>query len=175
MKQSGIRIIVVKNGIPKEVKDLPMDIVRKLEEAYDREKVIGVSKETFLEMANILEWRLKLYYQKLDELESDLAGDRMYLKSIAFCQAFGIYSDELLQDALMWVDRSHSQKKEKFSSKNISCRELTEVVRTRSYMANPYIQASREFKAWARGIFERAGLRVGFVKFCKFYYAVICQ
>ena len=122
-------------------------------------------------MAQLLAGKTAEYKRNMIYFRGEI-DTNVYRRTIAFCKAFGIdTNDQALMDALMWVDRSEQQRKN-FSSKDISCKKLADASRG-SYYGTSYAAMAKVFKEWAGDLFKVAGLHVGCVKLCKFYYSVI--
>ena len=174
MQTNETVVVVIRNGIAKEV-HLPYEIVRVLEEAYEQEKVVGISSATYNAMAEMLACKLMAYHRILAE-GTDGAADDIYAKAVAFAQAFEIYSDEspMLFEIMCWIDRE-VKGNSAFSSRDINCRTINRLLRGHwdDDENITYKSALKDFKVWARCMFSHAELKVGFVKFAKFYYSVV--
>lgn len=174
MQEDGrITVVVVKNGVAKEV-NVPKDIARMLEEAYENAKVVGISQSTYKAMAEMLAGKILLYKQILQEADDK----EMFAKAIAFCRAFDIYSNEspMLIDIMLWVDRSVEEFGEKFTSRQVNSRNIMSYLRGKAINGKAtYGELNKDFKLWARSLFSSCDLKVGFVKFAKFYYSVVAN
>ena len=156
------RVVVVKNGVPKELHNLELNTLRILENAYFAEPVVGISPELFEQMTDLLAKRVADYRQYMDE-NSDC--DNMFVRSIAFANAMEISYDEtpLLFDCILWVDRMQ-QEREDFTSRDINLRELKKWTRRSTK------ELYKEFSNWARDLFSFNGVKaVGIVKFLKYF------
>lgn len=170
MKQKNETVVVViRNGIAKEV-HLPDDIVRVLEEAYDREPVVGISRDSYRAMAGMLGNRV-LYYQSI---LSDKENIEMFSKTTAFAEAFGIDGTytKLLFDLMCWIERC-SANMSYFSSGSINMNTLLGFLNGRSNKYYSYYKINKDFKNWAQPLFGYHQIQMGIVKFCKFFYSVI--
>lgn len=168
MSNDKMQVVVIKNGIAKEVK-VSDRLAKELEEAYDRSKVVGISYDTYVAMAEMLALRVADYRQAKGELAEDV---EMFRETVAFSRAFEIYSNEspMMLNMMFWIERQAGRKD--FSSKDISAKTLRYAIE-RAGQEYSYRLAAKDFKAWARELFHCQDLHVGFMKFLKFYYSVI--
>lgn len=171
MQKDNTIVVVIRNGIAKEL-HLPIDIVKILEEAYEKERVVGISQDTYNAMAEMMSYKLMTYHRILSETEEH----EMFDKAIAFAQAFDIYSDEspLLFEIMCWINRE-VEGNQTFSSRDINCKTINRLLKSHrdEDTSITYRSAMKDFKSWARCLFSSCDLHVGFVKFAKFYYSVV--
>jgi len=164
-------VVVVVDGVAKEL-HLPNDVCRVLLEAYEREKVVGISQPTYEAMACMLANKVFQYEKLLQEADDQ----DMFRKAVAFCKAFEINSIDspLLVELMLWVDREVAEHGERFSSKSINAKNIMGYINRHQGM-NPYsyYNISKDFKEWARQLFASVGLKISTVRFCKFYYSVV--
>lgn len=160
--------ITIGKGVPKVIAvDEEMSIM--LENAYATSNVYGLGGSTAR--------KLKDYFAKeLAEYEALVKENPERNKSLIFCEAFSIYSNEspLLVEALQWVEKSAS--KEGFSSRMISIDSFVtdNVLGWRLERSSEfYPQLVADFNAWAGKSLVEANLNVSFVRFCKFFYTLI--
>ena len=167
-----VLLIMKKGNDVKEidVKSLPGDVVKSLEEAYDRTKVVGISRETYAEMVEVMALMLSEYS---DELATTTDAG-MYSRAVAFANGCGIDSTDsrLLFDILCWVDRNVREHGNTFTSRDVNIREIRAYLKT-IYGKCSYYEMSTDFGRWARKLFSTHGLKVGFVKFAKFYLSLV--
>lgn len=165
------RILMMKNGVVKEidVKSLPKSIIESLETAYDQTKVVGISRDTYVGMTEILARMVSEYREELESTNCE-----MFNHAVAFANGFGINSrdSKLLFETFCWIDRNIAEHGERFSSENINSREIRAYLRSVHGHCN-YTEMYRDFKEWARELFSSCDIRVGFVKLAKFYYSVV--
>ena len=164
-----VKILVIRNGIAKEIQ-LSWEIVRLLEDAYENGKVVGISQKTYNGMVELLEDRLMEYHRLLEEK----TDGGMYAKTVAFAQAFEIYSDEspMVFEVMCWINREVEMNK-KFSCRSINCQSVTGFIKTDINVT--YRSLMKDFKEWACCLFSSKGLHIGLVKFAKFFYSIICD
>jgi hypothetical protein len=171
-KKDEISVIVIKNGEARQLYDLPSELKTKLLEYYDREPVVGISKDCYIRMEELLERQLIRYRNSLTETEDD---DEIFAHAVAFAQTFGIYSNEspLLFELLCWIDRVLSEA-EDINSRRINCKAALEYLnRQRKTTIYSYRDVAKEFRYLKRVIFGNTSeIKVGFIKFLKFYYAL---
>ena len=165
------RILMMKGDEVKEidVNLLPKKVVRALEDAYDQTKVVGISRDTYAEMAETMAFMLSEYREELKT-----ADEEMFHQAIAFANGFGIDSRDsrFLFDTFCWIDRNIADHGDKFTSKDVNSREIRAYLKSQ-YGHCTYNDMYRDFKHWARELFTSRGMRVGFVKLVKFYYSVV--
>lgn len=169
MKQKeNMTVTIVMNGLPKEV-TVDAKLAEMLNCAYEQSKIYGLGGSTAR--------KLKDFFAKnLDKFERLCKDNENLSKAYLFCEAFGIYSNEspLLVEALQWVEEHKLD--ESFSSRMISIDVLMERENL-GYRLDPahdsYAQLVADFEAWTGRRLIEANLRVSFVRFLKFFYALI--
>ena len=168
--RSETRILMMKGGVVKEidVKSLPRSIVESLETAYDKTKVVGISRDTYVGMTEILARMLSEYREELETTDCE-----MFNHAVAFANGMGINSQDskYLFETFCWIDRNIAEHGDVFTSKSVNSREIRAYL-TSMYGHCTYSEMYRDFKAWARELFSSCDIRVGFVKLAKFYYSV---
>ena len=87
--KNEIRLLMLKNGVVKEidVESLPKHMIESLEEAYDRKKVVGISRDTYSEMVESMAMYLKEYREELEGTNIE-----MFRQAVAFANGFFINS-----------------------------------------------------------------------------------
>ena len=161
-KKSDTRVIVVKDGVPKELHHLEESTLRTLENAYMAEPVVGISEELFQQMTELLANKVAEYRRLLDE-DADCEG--MFARSIAFAKAMEISSMEtpVLFDCILCIDRM-LQEREKFTSRDINLKAVKAWTQKSNYALY------KEFYKWARNLFKCNEVTpVGIVKFLKYF------
>ena len=168
---TNARILMMKGDVVKEIDVdlLPKRVVKALEDAYDRTKVVGISRDTYAEMAETMAFMLSEYREELKN-----ADDDMFRQAVSFANGFGIDSRDsrFLFDTFCWIDRNIAERGDKFTSKDVNSREIRSFLRSK-YGRCTYNDMYRDFKHWARELFTSRGMKVGFVKLAKFYYSVV--
>lgn len=162
------RVIVIKNGLAKELTNLPEEMIRELEEAYENEPIHGLSRETYLALADFFSYKLKIYKEEWERMRPDEYD--VATKSVAFANAFDISSEEspYLFDMMLAIERRMAEGKG-FSSRDISMRNMKNLIGT------DWFRANKDFRNWARRLFEETGLRIGIIRMSKFFYGVASQ
>lgn len=163
-------ITVMYNGVAKVV-EVPDAVSQFVEKAYAESRVYGLGGNTTRKLRDMFATNLLEYENLVAESSPD------EFKTLSFCQAFEIYSNEspLLVDALIWIER-RVKSKAKFSSRDISIENLLEkgvLGHLINPTTDPYSQLAYDFSQWSRQMFVHANVNVGFVRFCKFFYSVI--
>lgn len=166
---STTRVVVIKNGVAKELHNLPETIVAELEEAYDKAPIRGLSRDTYSALVEFFGKKLVAYKQELANTQADEELE-MFKRTVAFARAFEIYDEESPKflDMLLTVERSVENLPD-FDSKVISMKNLKNLIGV------DWKDANKDFRAWARKLFEESGLKIGIVRMSKFYYGVITQ
>ena len=160
------RVVIIKNGVAKELHNLPGEIMAQLEKAYDAEPIRGMSRETFEALGWFFWKKLEAYEEKLES--GDCKAFDMFEKSMAFADAFDISYQEspAFFDMMMLIERSISER-ECFDSKSINMRNI------KSMINKDWFAANKDFRNWARRLFEETGLKIGIIRMSKFFYGVI--
>lgn len=161
-------VIVIRDGVAKELKNLPESMEQALEEAYDKEPIRGLSRESYMAMNDMLMARI-LEYQRLTK-----ADEEETVNAVAFANAMDIYSNEspLLIDLLAVIDRLVQDYPESFSSKNINMKNMINMLEALNKQPYKYSKVNRDFKEWAKELFKFSNLKIGVVRFCKYYYSI---
>lgn len=160
--RNDTRVIVVKDGVPKELHNLEEGTLLVLENAYMAEPVVGISQELFQQMTELLATKVAKYRQLLDE-DDDCEG--MFARSIAFAKAMEISSQEtpVLFDCILWIDRM-LQEREEFTSRDINLKAV------KCWTRQSKNALYKEFNTWARDLFKFNDVTsVGIVKFLKYF------
>lgn len=163
-----LTVTIVKNGLPKEV-TVTAELAEMLDMAYSSSNIYGLGGSTARKLKDFFGKELKEFEQLCNENEN-------LSKAYLFCEAFRIYSNEspLLVEALQWVEEHKSD--EGFSSRQITIDTLMEK-ESLGYRLDPthasYGQLVADFDAWTGRRLIEANLRVSFVRFLKFFYALI--
>ena len=170
MNERNAKIVILHNGVPKEV-TVSEEVAQMLNKAYDESKCYGLGGSTAK--------KLKDFYKKqlaeFERLKADEAN-KGRSATMLFAEAFHIYSNEapLLLMAMEWVEKQKG--KEGFSSRQITLDNFLneDVFEGRlPVQYNPYVLLVEDFAAWAGKSLVNAQLSVSFVRFVKFFYAVI--
>lgn len=164
-KKGNTTVIVIRDGVAKELNGLSESMEQALKEAYDKEPIRGLSRESYRAMNDMLMARI-LEYQRLVKANEEI-------KSIAFANAMDIYSNEspLLIDLLAAID-SLAQNNSEFSSKNINMKNMINMLEALNKQPYKYSEVNRDFKEWAKELFKFSSLKIGVVRFCKYYYSI---
>lgn len=174
VQNDDFAVIVIKDGEARQIHDLPLGLRNQLERYYDEEPVVGISRKCYLAMEKLLEKQLVKYKASLNQKEY---SDEMFEKAMKFAQTFEVYSDEspLLFELLCWVDRVLNESNSATSRRINSRAALQYLNRRNSDVPYSYRDVAREFNRLKKSIFgdtDTYDIKVGFVKFIKFYFAV---
>jgi hypothetical protein len=172
VQNDDFAVIVIKDGEARQIHDLPLELRNQLERYYDEEPVVGISRKYYLAMEKLLENQLVKYKDSLKRKEY---SDEMFEKAMKFAQTFEVYSDEspLLFELLCWVDRVLDESNTVTSRRINSRAALQYLNRRNSDVSYYYRDVAREFNRLKKSIFgDTYDIKVGFVKFIKFYFAV---
>lgn len=156
-------VIVIKDGEPKELSNLSNEVLIELEKAYEQTPIVGLSHETYSQLTEIFINKLAEYEIELVELE-----DATFAKTVAFARAFNISYDEnpAMVDMMLRIERMLTEQKG-FCSKDICMKKI------RTLTNLEWREANKDFRKWARKLFEDTGLKIGIIRMMKFYYGVI--
>ena len=150
-------VIVIKEGVPKRLLDLPNGIIKLLEAAYDIEHVKSFSKESFMSLSEELAFNVVEYQKILEEGKEN----NIYVRAFAFAKACDITIEGTpnLFQLIFWVDQFIY---EEYSLDELNLRWVKSTLRqSKSTLYH-------EFRKWKNEI--EPG--VGPVKFAKFFYLV---
>lgn len=170
--KNEVRLLMMKGNVVKEidVESLPNYMIQALEEAYDKKKVVGISRETYSEMVASMAMYLKEYREELEETDIE-----MFRQAVAFANGFLINSrdSKLLFDTFCWIDRNLAEHGDRFTSRDVNTRAIRKYLSSQ-YGKCTYADMNRDFKEWAKDFFISKGMkRIGFIKMVKFYYSVV--
>ncbi|MBR1539811.1 MAG: hypothetical protein IJ629_01280 [Clostridia bacterium] len=168
MKDATTRVLVIKNGVAKELRDLPETIMVELERAYDEAPIRGLSRDTYAVLVEFFSRKLVAYEEELASMDPEEM--EMFSKTVAFAKAFDICYEEspALFDMMLMVERGIREQPD-FGSHSISMRNL------KSMINMEWAPANKDFRKWSRKLFEETGLKIGIVRMSKFFYGVITQ
>lgn len=160
----NIKVIVLKDGEARELRNLPEETLLKLEEAYEKAPIRGLSHKTYMALADFFENRLAEYEAELNNADDD----DMFSRTIAFAKAFDISYNEspALFDMMLMIERN-VREHQNFDSREICIKNL------KSMIGMDWRDANHDFRMWARKLFEDTGLKIGVIRMTKFFYGVI--
>lgn len=167
-KNARFTVTIVKDGLAKEV-TVPAELAEMLDNAYAQSNIYGLGGSTAKKLNDF-------FVKELTEFNELCQSHEGHSKATLFCQAFYIYSNEapLLAEALRWVEEHKND--EGFTSRKITMDTLMEKESlgyrldiTRDY----YAQLVADFESWTGRRLIEANLRVSFVRFLKWFYALI--
>lgn len=163
----NMKVIVIKDGEPRELHNLPQEILTRLDEAYEKAPIKGLSHKTYMALADFFESKLAEYDEELKNL-GDGDTDELFAKSVAFAKAFNISYNEspFFFDLMLMIERSAKEQKS-FGSQSICMKNLKMLI------GRDWQEANYDFRKWSRKLFEDSGLRIGVIRMTKFYYGVI--
>lgn len=163
-----IKVVVIKEGEARELYNLPTEILTRLDEAYEKAPVKGLSHETYVTLAEFFAGRLAAYER---ELMNGTDRNEMFKKSVAFAKAFDISSEEspALFDLMLHIERRVGESGSAFDVREVCIKNLKEILNM------SWSQANRDFRKWARKLFESTGLKIGVIRMAKFYFGVTTQ
>lgn len=158
-------VIVIKDGEPKELSNLSKKVLIELEKAYEKTPLVGLSHETYSQLTEFFSNKLGEYEAELMELEQ---AEATFAKTVAFARAFDISYDEspAMVDMMLRIERMLTEQKT-FTSKDICMKHLNALTNLE------WREANKDFRKWARKLFEDTGLKIGIIRMMKFYYGVI--
>lgn len=161
-----IRVLVVKNGVAKELYNLPAEVILQLEKSYDKAPIRGLSHDTYMALVDFFSLKLMAYKR---EFESSTSHE-MFDKTVSFAKAFDISYEESpgLFDMMLMIERCVNEQAN-FSSKSINMKNLKAMIN------KDWKEANKDFKRWARKLFESTGLKIGIVRMSKFFYGMLTQ
>lgn len=168
MKDARTRVLVIKDGIVKELDNLPEDIMRELEKEYEKTPIQGLSYDTYMALVEFFSKKLVAYQKELLDIHP---GDLdMFAKTVAFARAFEISYDEspALFDMMIAVERGINERPD-FTSKSISMKTLESIADLN------WDSANKDFHQWARKLFEKTGMKIGIIRMLKFFYGILTQ
>lgn len=165
------RVFVSKNGIVKDVTDhISTTVIEQLEKAYEEAPIVGLSFKTYSSLINMFDRSLESFYN------TEINEKELYSKTVAFAENMGIDSIEspYFFDVLLRIEREVTNHKD-FSSKDISMKCLRDLVSSNYPREEKkcWRLANADFRKWAHERFEYRHMRIGIVRFLKFYYGVI--
>lgn len=170
MNKRNAKVVILQNGVPKEV-TVSEEMAKMLNKAYDESKCYGLGGSTAKKLMDFYKKQLAEFERlKTDETNQGRSA------TLLFAEAFHIYSNEapLLLMAMEWVETQKNNKE--FSSRQITLDNFLDknVFNGRlPVQYNPYVLLVEDFEAWAGKSLVNAQLNVSFVRFVKFFYAVI--
>lgn len=161
-----IRVLVVKNGVAKELHSLPAEVILQLENAYDKAPIRGLSHDTYMALVDFFSLKLVAYKREVE----NSTGQEMFSKTVAFAKAFDISYEESpgLFDMMLMIERCVDEQPT-FNSKSINMKNL------KSMINMDWPEANKDFRKWARKLFEDTGLKIGIVRMSKFFFGMLTQ
>lgn len=169
-KKERKRLFMEVDGVVKEIdmKKLSGNVVFALEEAYDRSKIVGISRNLYAYMAEFLAEETTEYSLAV----SGISGETV--KSKTFASKFEINSKETpcLLESLFWVETNVLFNPD-FTSRDINMKNV------KTYLAQimdgrcSYAKMAKEFKDWSQNPFKFGDMMIGFIRFLKYFYSLI--
>lgn len=164
------RLWMEKNGVVKEldVKLLPDNVIEALEEAYDKTKIVGFSKQRYGEVAEFTKEQTTAYFE---DMRSN-GGKTEMEAAKTFATNFGIFNDmPMLFDALCLVNSMALD--EECTSKDVNCREIVWNLNNWTVYGCSYARVQKEFKEWKENPFNGSGMHVGWIRFLKYFFSLV--
>lgn len=169
-KKERKRLFMEVNGIVKEIdmEKLSDNVVFALEEAYDRSKIVGISRSLYIYMAEFLAEETTEYSLAV----SGVSGDTV--KSKIFANKFEINSKETpcLLESLFWIE-TNALINPSFTSRDINMKNVRAYLALTMNGKCSYAKMAKEFKDWSKNPFKYSDMMIGFIRFLKYFYSLI--